>query len=188
MYNFCNVGLKISGVSPIVSYSLFDFENESITSVTAAITGPHTLAFLGTTNGWIKKVLISGPDPGEYESIEIDPGNAILTDTMMSPKQDYLYVLSKHKVGKQHKFSFNFPTLFRSFENVFAYPRPFAWYFFFVVVFVMCDPNTENCFIKYSDYKIACGALQHLHKLFELFGITRSILWLVFIGEKMYHS
>lgn len=66
--------------------------------MTAALTGPHTLAFLGTTNGWIKKVLISGTDPGEYESVEIDPGNAILPDTMMSPKQDYLYVLSKQKV------------------------------------------------------------------------------------------
>lgn len=67
--------------------------------MTAAITGPHTLAFLGTATGWIKKVLISGQDPGEYENIEIDPGNAILPDTMMSPKQDFLYVLSKQKVG-----------------------------------------------------------------------------------------
>lgn len=98
MYNFCSVGLKISGASPLVANALFDFENESITSVTAAITGPHTLAFLGTANGWVKKALLSGQDPGEYESVEIDPGNAILPDTMMSPKQDYLYVLSKQKV------------------------------------------------------------------------------------------
>lgn len=99
MYNFCSVGLKISGASPLVAYSLFDFESESITSVTAALTGPHTLAFLGTANGWVKKALLSGQDPGEYESVEIDPGNAILPDTMMSPKQDYLYVLSKQKVN-----------------------------------------------------------------------------------------
>lgn len=99
VYNFCSVGLKISGVTPIVSNPLFDFENESVTSVTAAITGPHTLAFLGTTNGRIKKVLLSGPHPGEYETVEIDSSNAILPDTMMSPKQDYLYVLSKQKVG-----------------------------------------------------------------------------------------
>lgn len=99
MHDFCKVGLKISGNSPIVSNSLFDFETESITSVTAALTGPNLLAFLGTANGWIKKVLISGPDPGEYESIEIDPGNAILSDTMMSPKQDFLYALSKQKVS-----------------------------------------------------------------------------------------
>lgn len=98
VYSFCSVGLKISGVAPIVSYSLFDFEDVSVTSVTAAITGPHTLAFLGTARGAIKKVLLSGPTPGEYESIPIDPDHAILPDTMMSPKQDYLYVLSKEKV------------------------------------------------------------------------------------------
>lgn len=107
MYNFCSVGLKISGASPLVSYSLFDFENESITSVTAAITGPHTLAFLGTANGWIKKVLISGQEPGEYENVEIDPANSVLPDTMMSPKQDYLYVLSKQKVNKNFFLHFN---------------------------------------------------------------------------------
>lgn len=107
MYNFCSVGLKISGASPLVSYSLFDFENESITSVTAAITGPHTLAFLGTANGWIKKVLISGQEPGEYENVEIDPANSVLPDTMMSPKQDYLYVLSKQKVKKNFFLRFN---------------------------------------------------------------------------------
>lgn len=98
VYSFCSVGLKISGVAPIVAYSLFDFDNESVTSVTAAITEPHTLAFLGTTNGLIKKVLLSGPHPGEYGSVEIDPGNIILPDTMMSPRQDYLYVLSKQRV------------------------------------------------------------------------------------------
>lgn len=101
VYSFCSVGLKISGVAPIVSYSLFDFEDVSVTSVTAAITGPHTLAFLGTASGAIKKVLLSGPTPGEYESINIDAGRAILPDTMMSPKQDYLYVLSKEKVYAQ---------------------------------------------------------------------------------------
>lgn len=103
VHNFCSVGLKISGVAPIVGYSLFDFENESVTSITAAITEPHTLAFLGTTTGSIKKVLLSGPHPGEYGSVEIDTGNIILPDTMMSPKQDYLYVLSKQRVMQKRK-------------------------------------------------------------------------------------
>lgn len=98
IFNFCNVGLKISGVAPIITNSLFSYLNESITSVTTAITGPHTLAFLGTQNGEIKKVMISGQKPGEYEKIMVDEGNTILPDTMMSPKQDYLYVLSRQKV------------------------------------------------------------------------------------------
>lgn len=94
------MGLKISGVSPITTHALFNFNNVSITSVTATITGPHSLAFLGTETGSIKKVLISGHQPGEYEEIVVDPGNRILQDTMMSPKKDFLYVLSKHKVCK----------------------------------------------------------------------------------------
>lgn len=106
VYSFCNVGLKISGVSPITSHALFHFENVSITSVTATTTGPHSLAFLGTDKGVIKKVLISGHQPGEYEEIIVDPGNQILQDTMMSPKKDFLYVLSKQRV------CCNFSTLF----------------------------------------------------------------------------
>uniref|UniRef100_A0A8D8AUU7 Plexin-B n=1 Tax=Culex pipiens TaxID=7175 RepID=A0A8D8AUU7_CULPI len=98
IFSFCQVGLKISGVTPIVSRSLFVFQNESVTSVTTANTGPHTLAFLGTNDGWIKKVLLSGSAAGEYEKIEVDPGTKILTDTMIAPRNDFLYVLSTKKV------------------------------------------------------------------------------------------
>lgn len=98
VYSFCTVGLKISGVSPVMARALFHFDNVSITSVTATTTGPHSLAFLGTSDGAIKKVLISGTNAGEYEEIMIDPGNRILQDTLMSPQKDFLYVLSRTKV------------------------------------------------------------------------------------------
>ena len=80
--------------------ALFRFDSESITSVTTAITGPHTLAFLGTSDGYIKKVVISGQAPGEYEKIEVDPDSPILPDTMLSPSQNHLYVLSRKKITK----------------------------------------------------------------------------------------
>ncbi|XP_058463896.1 plexin-B [Malaya genurostris] len=100
IFNFCHVGLKISGVTSITTRSMFTFPNESITSVTITNTGPHTLAFLGTIDGWIKKILMSGASAGEYEKIEIDTGYKILPDTMISPQSDYLYVLSEKKVTK----------------------------------------------------------------------------------------
>ncbi|XP_037942341.1 plexin-B-like [Teleopsis dalmanni] len=103
IYNFCSVGLKISGVAPITTQALFHFDNVSVTSVTATTTGPHSLAFLGTELGTIKKVLLSGLNPGEYEEIIIDPGNSILQDTMMSPNKDFLYVLSKKKYSTTAK-------------------------------------------------------------------------------------
>lgn len=57
IYNFCSVGLKISGVSPITAHALFHFDNVSVTSVTATSTTDqqHSLAFLGTNMGVIKK-------------------------------------------------------------------------------------------------------------------------------------
>uniref|UniRef100_A0A336MLE9 CSON001779 protein n=1 Tax=Culicoides sonorensis TaxID=179676 RepID=A0A336MLE9_CULSO len=100
IYSFCTVGLKISGVSPIIADALFTWRNESITSVTVTLAGPHTLAFLGTSDGWVKKVLLSGPLPGEYEKILVDYGNPILPDTLLAPKQDALYVLSTKSVTK----------------------------------------------------------------------------------------
>ncbi|ALC48073.1 plexB [Drosophila busckii] len=102
IYNFCSVGLKISGVSPISAHALFHFDNVSVTSVTATTTTDqqHSLAFLGTEAGTIKKVLLSGQKPGEYEEIVVDPGNRILPNTMMSPKKEFLYVLSLRKITK----------------------------------------------------------------------------------------
>ncbi|KAH8269817.1 hypothetical protein KR018_012241 [Drosophila ironensis] len=102
IYNFCSVGLKISGVSPITTQSLFHFENVSVTSVTATLTTDqqHSLAFLGTDIGTVKKVLLSGQNPGEYEEIVVDAGNRILPNTIMSPKKDFLYVLSLRKITK----------------------------------------------------------------------------------------
>lgn len=102
IYNFCNVGLKISGVSPISAHALFHFDNVSVTSVTATTTTDHqhSLAFLGTSEGVIKKVLLSGQQPGEYEEIVVDAGNRILPNTMMSTRRDFLYVLSMRKIIK----------------------------------------------------------------------------------------
>lgn len=42
--------------------------------------------------------MISGRTPGEYEEIQVDPGNRILPDSMMLTKHNYLYVLSRSKV------------------------------------------------------------------------------------------
>ena len=54
--NFCEVGLKISGVSPISSQAAIHFPNTSLTSVSMASTERHTVAFLGTSEGNLKKV------------------------------------------------------------------------------------------------------------------------------------
>ena len=54
--NFCEVGLRISGVSPISSQAALHFPNTSLVSVSMATTERHTVAFLGTSDGTLKKV------------------------------------------------------------------------------------------------------------------------------------
>ncbi|KAJ8983308.1 hypothetical protein NQ317_010846 [Molorchus minor] len=98
--NFCEVGLKISGVTPLVATAALTFPNTSLSAVATASTGRHLLAFLGTTDGRLKKVLLSGPEPPEYEEVIVDNGNPILPDSTLSPTGDYLYVLSSSKVSK----------------------------------------------------------------------------------------
>ena len=54
--NFCEVGLKISGVAPISSQAAIHYPNTSLASVSMATTERHTVAFLGTSDGNFKKV------------------------------------------------------------------------------------------------------------------------------------
>lgn len=54
--NFCEVGLKISGITPISNTAILTFFNTSLSAVAMATTGQHVLAFLGTSDGKIKKV------------------------------------------------------------------------------------------------------------------------------------
>lgn len=98
--HFCEVGLKISGMSPIVGQAILHFPDEFITSVTIANTESHTVAFLGTNDGSLKKVLLSGNEAFVYENIVIDKGNRLMPDTLISPDGEHIYVLSTSKISK----------------------------------------------------------------------------------------
>ncbi|KAJ8682893.1 hypothetical protein QAD02_018685 [Eretmocerus hayati] len=98
--DYCEVAQKISGVSPIVGESVLHLPEAFITSVTLANTESHSVAFLGTDDGAIKKVLLSAEDASVYEDIVVDKGSRILPDTTVAPNGDYLYVLSTSKVSK----------------------------------------------------------------------------------------
>ena len=98
--NFCEVALKISGDSPILGQAVVHFPDTFITSITVANAESHTVAFLGTDNGYIKKVLLSGSEASVYETIEIDKGQKILPDTLVDPSGNNLYVLSNSHVSK----------------------------------------------------------------------------------------
>ncbi|XP_012258448.2 plexin-B isoform X2 [Athalia rosae] len=98
--SFCEVALKISGVSPIVAQASLHFPNVSVSAITIANTESHTVAFLGTTDGVLMKVLLSGVEPAVYESIVVDKGQKLLPDTTIAPGGEHLYVLSTSKITK----------------------------------------------------------------------------------------
>nr|XP_040232353.2 plexin-B [Anopheles coluzzii] len=102
IFSFCHVGLKISGVTPVIASARFAFgEGVSLTSIAVTSIGPHTLAFVGSNDGWIRKVLLSGREAGEYERMLVDEdGSAILPDSMFAPTNDHLYVLTERKIIK----------------------------------------------------------------------------------------
>uniref|UniRef100_A0A182NZN8 Sema domain-containing protein n=1 Tax=Anopheles epiroticus TaxID=199890 RepID=A0A182NZN8_9DIPT len=102
IFSFCHVGLKISGVTPVIASARFAFgEGVSLTSIAVTNIGPHTLAFVGSNDGWIRKVLLSGREAGEYERLLVDEeGFGILPDTMFAPSNDHLYVLTQRKIIK----------------------------------------------------------------------------------------
>ena len=54
--NFCDVGLKISGSTPLKTKSSLVLNNSLVTSVKATSTGVHSVSFMGTSKGSIKKV------------------------------------------------------------------------------------------------------------------------------------
>ncbi|KAH0546188.1 plexin-B [Cotesia glomerata] len=98
--NFCEVGLKISGVSPIIGHAILQFPDTFVTSVTVANTESHTVAFLGTNDGLLKKVLLSGSESSVYESVVVDKGHRIMSDMILSSDGAYIYVLSAGRITK----------------------------------------------------------------------------------------
>lgn len=54
--NFCEVGLKISGFTPIKGHAALHLPNVLITSVTTSRTERSTVVFMGSSNGVLKKV------------------------------------------------------------------------------------------------------------------------------------
>ncbi|CAG0917436.1 unnamed protein product, partial [Notodromas monacha] len=99
--DFCLVGLKISGMTPISADAVLHYTTSSITSIaiTEVPVGGHTVAFLGTSDGKLKKVLLqSGSEAKEYEEVVLDPGQGIIPDMAFDSSHGFAYIASSRKV------------------------------------------------------------------------------------------
>lgn len=101
IFNFCGESLKINGSLPITSYPVAVYNNVTLSSVVATTTGQHTVAFIGTDMGSVKKLLISSSiEAEEFEETVVDEDNIILPDMNLDPTERFLYVASPYKVIK----------------------------------------------------------------------------------------
>ncbi|XP_037578148.1 plexin-B isoform X1 [Dermacentor silvarum] len=99
--SFCNETLKLNGSSPISRAASAVFENLTLTSVAAAATPQHSVAFLGSDRGRLKKMFLTNQGRAEqFEEVTIDDGNPILPDMEVDKTGHFLYVASPYKVSK----------------------------------------------------------------------------------------
>ncbi|XP_074600461.1 plexin-B-like isoform X2 [Brevipalpus obovatus] len=99
--SFCSETLKLNGSVPIIGQPAITFTNATLTAVTGAIVGPHNVAFVGTSRGHLKKILLSKVHRGEqFEEMIIDHGNPILSDMHIDRTEQYLYLASPYKLAK----------------------------------------------------------------------------------------
>ncbi|EEC14243.1 plexin B, putative [Ixodes scapularis] len=97
--SFCNETLKLNGSSAISKVASIVFGNLTLTAVAAASTPQHSVAFLGTDTGRLKKVFLTNQGRAEeFEEVVIDSGKSILADMEVDTTGHYVYVASPYKV------------------------------------------------------------------------------------------
>ncbi|XP_030623517.1 plexin-A1 [Chanos chanos] len=102
--NFCGQDFNqpLGGTTTIEGMPLFVDKDDGMTSVTAYDYRGHTVAFVGTRNGRMKKILVNSvKQPGLlYENMAVSEGSPILRDMLFSPNQQYIYTLTEKEVSR----------------------------------------------------------------------------------------
>uniref|UniRef100_A0AAR2JBG5 Sema domain-containing protein n=1 Tax=Pygocentrus nattereri TaxID=42514 RepID=A0AAR2JBG5_PYGNA len=99
--NFCGQDFNqpLGGTTTIEGIPLFLDKEDGITSVAAYDYRGHTVTFVGTHSGRVKKVGGSGPAL-LYENVAMSEGNSILRDMLFSPDHQYIYTLTDKEVSR----------------------------------------------------------------------------------------
>ncbi|RWS29609.1 Plexin-B-like protein, partial [Leptotrombidium deliense] len=99
--NFCNESLKLNGSLPLITNAVITYPNTTLTSITATTTGQHTVAFVGTSEGALKKIIIASERQAEeFEEVIVDKGFPILPDIVLDNSHKFVFVASPYKVAK----------------------------------------------------------------------------------------
>lgn len=100
--DFCGSELNhpIGGEHAISAVSVATYETR-MTAVVAIQHRRFTVAFIGTADGHLKKLILeSNTSAVQYDDIEIDENAAISSDLRFDPMEMHLYVMTKDRVTK----------------------------------------------------------------------------------------
>uniref|UniRef100_A0A0K2U8T1 Plexin A [Tribolium castaneum] n=1 Tax=Lepeophtheirus salmonis TaxID=72036 RepID=A0A0K2U8T1_LEPSM len=100
---FCglNVNTPFGGDLPLTVEPVITFDNSLLTAVTAMSTGDYTVAFIGTGDGYLKKVAVSSSNSGlEYSTIQISKESKVNPDITFDLKREHIYVMTEKQVSK----------------------------------------------------------------------------------------
>ncbi|KAM6151718.1 plexin-A3 isoform 2-T2 [Rhynchocyon petersi] len=101
--NFCGLVLNqpLGGLHVIEGLPLLADSSEGMASVAAYTYHEHSVVFIGTRSGSLKKVRVDGSqDAHLYETVPVVDGSPILRDLLFSPDHQYIYLLSEKQVSQ----------------------------------------------------------------------------------------
>ncbi|KAK2841359.1 hypothetical protein Q7C36_012938 [Tachysurus vachellii] len=105
--DFCGLVLNqpLGGLRVIEGTPLYDERTDGMASVAAYTYGDHTVVFVGTRTGHLKKIRVDGVSPPSqnvllYETVTVVEGSPILRDMVFSPDYQYTYLLSDKQVTR----------------------------------------------------------------------------------------
>uniref|UniRef100_A0A8D3CNV9 Sema domain-containing protein n=1 Tax=Scophthalmus maximus TaxID=52904 RepID=A0A8D3CNV9_SCOMX len=103
--HFCGLDINqpLGGSQLVSGQAVFTESRDRLTSVTSYVYNGHTVVFLGTRSGRLKKIRVDGPlDAGVlYETVNVmKESGAILRDMAFSLDRTSLYVMSDNQVAQ----------------------------------------------------------------------------------------
>ncbi|CAN7986578.1 unnamed protein product [Ixodes hexagonus] len=99
---FCGleVNTPLEGAKPITTRPVLAYADTLLTSVAAVPVYNHTVAFLGTRKGHLKKVLVESAASGfEVDDIVVDEGKPVNKDMPFDRNADHIYVMTQTRVS-----------------------------------------------------------------------------------------
>ncbi|XP_076357548.1 plexin-B-like isoform X2 [Tachypleus tridentatus] len=99
--DFCREALKINGSVLLARTAVIVNANATYSAITTTVIARHTVAFVGTSDGHLKKVLLSSNETAEeFEEVVVDAGNPIIADIHLDTSRRFIYVASPYTVTK----------------------------------------------------------------------------------------